>query len=151
MTADGSNPRDWLKRLLPALNDHDLDGVVACFDENYVNVNPAHPQRGFRGNEQVRRNWSQIFAGVPDVRARVLRSAVEGDTLWTEWEMTGARNDGAVFDMRGVFIFGVEAGRAKWSRMFVEPVEVTSGDANALVTQVAASSTASTHTSAVRS
>ncbi len=150
MTADGSDPRDWLKRLLRAVNDHDLEGVVACFDENYVNVNPAHPQRGFRGNEQVRRNWSQIFAGVPDVRARVLRSAVDGDTLWTEWEMTGARNDGAVFDMRGVFIFGIEDGRATWARMFVEPLEETSGDANALIARVAGNSTTSTMPPAVR-
>ncbi len=151
MTEASTDPRALLERLLPAVNDHDLEGLVACFDEDYVNVNPAHPERGFRGGEQVRRNWSQIFAGVPDVRARVLRSAADGDTLWTEWEMTGARNDGAVFDMRGVFIFGVEAGRAKWARMFVEPVEQSSGDADALVARVAGDSAAPTHAAAAKS
>ncbi len=151
MTEASTDPRSLLERLLPAVNDHDLDGLVACFDEDYVNVNPAHPERGFRGSQQVRRNWSQIFARVPDVRARVLRSAVDGGTLWSEWEMTGARNDGAVFDMRGVFIFGVEAGRATWARMFVEPVEQSSGDADALVARVAGDSAASTHASAARS
>lgn len=150
MTGAAKDPR-LLERLLAAVNSHDLDGLVACFDEDYVNVNPAHPQRGFRGREQVRRNWSQIFAGVPDVHARVLRSAVDGDTLWSEWEMTGARNDGAPFEMRGVIIFGVADGRAKWARMFLEPVEETSGDANALLARVAGDSTVSSHASAVRS
>jgi ketosteroid isomerase-like protein len=119
------------------VNDHDLEGLLACFHEDYVNENPAHPQRGFRGNEQVRRNWTQIFAGVPDIRARVLRTAVDGDSLWSEWAMTGTRSDGGEFDMRGVFIFGVADGRARWARMFLEPVEQHSGDADALVTRVA--------------
>jgi ketosteroid isomerase-like protein len=136
MTAAGTNPRALLDRLVPAVNDHDVEGLVACFHEDYVNENPAHPQRGFRGNQQVRRNWTQIFGEVPDVRARVLRSAVDGDSLWTEWEMSGTRRDGGDFDMRGVFIFGVADGRARWARMFLEPVEQTSGDADAMVRRV---------------
>lgn len=149
MTAAGEDPRALLERLVPAVNDHDLDGLVACFHEDYVNENPAHPQRGFRGNEQVRRNWTQIFGGVPDVRARVLRSAVDGDSLWSEWEMSGTRSDGGGFDMRGVFIFGVAEGRARWARMFLEPVEQTSGDADALIADIAGDRSA--HTSGVRS
>jgi hypothetical protein len=81
----------------------------------------------------VRRNWTQIFGEVSDIRARVLRSAVDGNNLWTEWEMSGTRRDGAAYDMRGVFIFGVANGRAKWARMFLEPVEDTSGDTDAAV------------------
>lgn len=81
----------------------------------------------------------------------MLRSAVDGGTLWSEWEMTGVRNDGVVFDMRGVFIFGVEAGRAQWARMFVEPVEQSGGDADALVARVAGDPGASTPASAARS
>jgi ketosteroid isomerase-like protein len=137
MTAAGEGPRVLLDRLVRAVNDHDLEGLMGCFHEDYVNENPAHPQRGFRGNEQVRRNWTQIFGGVPDVRARVLRSAVDGDSLWSEWEMSGTRSDRGDFEMRGVFIFGVADGRARWARMFLEPVEQVSGDADALVTRVA--------------
>src|ERR671917_1012629 len=78
-------------RLLAAVNGHDLDTLVACFAEDYLNETPAHPQRGFRGSEQVRRNWSQIFASVPDITAQVTRSSIDGDTTWTEWEMSGTR------------------------------------------------------------
>ena len=38
-----------LQRLLVALNAHDLDALVACFADDYVNETPAHPRRGFRG------------------------------------------------------------------------------------------------------
>lgn len=136
MAMTGSDPRALLDRLVPAVNAHDIEELVDCFHVDYVNVNPAHPQRGFHGNEQVRRNWTQIFGSVPDVRAKVLRSAVDGDSVWSEWEMIGTRTDGEDFDMRGVFIFGVSDSRAKWARMFHEPVEKTSGDADELVEQL---------------
>src|SRR6266699_4941259 len=82
-------PAVVVERLLAAINAHDLEAMVACFAEDFVNEWPAHPQRGFRGSQQVRRNWSQIFAGVPDLRARLPRIAVDGDTVWTEWDMVG--------------------------------------------------------------
>jgi ketosteroid isomerase-like protein len=138
MAAD-RDPGSLVVRLVSAVNRHDVDGLVACFHEDYVNENPAHPDRGFRGKEQVRRNWTAIFGGVPDVHAEILRSAVDGDTVWSEWKMSGTRIDGNVFDMRGVFIFGVRDGRAGWARMFLEPVDVTSGDADALIATVAGS------------
>jgi ketosteroid isomerase-like protein len=140
-----------LEQLLPAVNGHDLEAVASCFTDDYVNENPVHPRQGFQGKEQVRRNWTQIFGGVPDVRVRVLRSAVEGDTLWTEWEMSGTRRDGGAFEMRGVFIFGVDHGTARWARMFLEPVEEISGDADAAASRVAGEATIGVHPSALRS
>ena len=56
-----------MDRLCAATNAHDLDGIVGCFAEDYRNETPVHPARGFVGREQVRRNWQQIFAFVPDV------------------------------------------------------------------------------------
>src|SRR6266566_6682061 len=90
-------PAAVAERLLEAINAHDLDTMVACFADDYVNEWPAHPQRSFRGNQQVGRNWSQIFATVPDLRARLPRTAVDGDTVWTEWDISGTRSDGAAF------------------------------------------------------
>jgi hypothetical protein len=34
-----------------------------------------------RGNTQIGRNWTRIFAAVAGIRARVLRIAVDGDTV----------------------------------------------------------------------
>jgi ketosteroid isomerase-like protein len=124
-------PAALLERLVDALNAHDLDRLVGCFADDFVNETPVHPQRGFRGSQQVRTNWRQILAGVPDLRARVPRSAVDGDTLWTEWDMSGTRVDGAAFAMRGVAIFQVTVSAFGSVRFYLEPVEQTSDDVDA--------------------
>jgi ketosteroid isomerase-like protein len=97
----GQGPAAVVERLLEAVNAHDLEAMVALFADDYRNETPAHPQRGFRGSGQVRRNWTQLFAGVPDLGARLPRMTVEGDTVWTEWDLSGTRGDGAAFLMRG--------------------------------------------------
>jgi len=149
MNQAGQGSAAAVERLLLAMNAHNLDAMVACFADDYVNEWPAHPQRGFRGSEQVRRNWSQIFAGVPNLRARLPRMTVDGDTVWTEWDISGTRNDGAAFLMRGVAIFGVAEGRLAWVRFYLEPVEEISGDVNTFSGRVAG--TAATDTTGVRS
>ncbi|MBT2532917.1 nuclear transport factor 2 family protein [Arthrobacter sp. ISL-48] len=136
-TADPAG--DILQRLLRSVNAHSLDDLVACFAGDYLNETPVHPQRGFRGREQVRRNWTQIFSQVPDIRARVHGTAGHGDTLWTEWEMSGTRTDAASFLMRGVVIFGVTKGLISSARFYLEPVEDVSGDVNAAVSRVVGS------------
>lgn len=131
MTGRDEEPTALLERLLGAVNAHDTDRLVACFADDYVNETPAHPSRGFRGRGQVRENWAQIFAGVPDVRAWLSRVVADGDTLWTEWEIAGTRSAGAPFSMRGVIIFRVERDVIVSARFYLEPVEETSGDVTA--------------------
>ena len=131
MESVDSQPPQVLDRLLAAINAHELEAMVSCFAEDYTNETPVHPPRGFRGQEQVRTNWSQIFAAVPNLQARVVRSSVDGDTLWTEWDIAGDRVDGAGFLMRGVVIFGVAGDRIASARFYLEAVEDTSGDVNA--------------------
>ena len=120
-------PGAMVDRLVRATNDHDIDALAACFAEDYENETPAHPARSFRGREQVRRNWEQIFGFVPDVRAEVLRRAIDGDTVWTEWQMTGTRRDGTAHHLCGVVVFGVGGGVARWARFYLEPVDEGAG------------------------
>ncbi len=125
-----------VERLRDATNGHDLDALVDCFTEDYRNDTPAHPQRSFDGRAQVRSNWEQIFAAVPDISASVLSSVVDGDVVWSEWEMRGTRRDGATHLMRGVIVFGVRDQRAAWARFFLEPVDPGGDDASAAVRQI---------------
>ena len=109
--------------LAEATNAHDIDAFVALFAEDYDSRQPAHPDRTFRGRDQVRANWSEVFAGVPDFRADLLATAVDDDAVWSEWRWRGTHADGSRLDMAGVIIFGVRAERIAWARLFVEPVE----------------------------
>jgi len=122
-----------IEELVAATNAHDLDRLVDCFSPSYVNVTPAHPARGFTGREQVRRNWTSIFAAVPDIVTRVVASIDTDGQLWTEWEMSGTRTDGTSHAMAGVIIFGVEQDHIVSARFYLEPVETLSGDADAAV------------------
>ena len=112
-----------LARLEHATNAHDLEALVACFAPDYRNDTPAHPERGFTGRDQVRRNWAQIFAFIPDITTTVLRSVVHGEEVWSEWEHRGTRSDGSAHVMRGVVIFGVSDGQITWARFYLEPVQ----------------------------
>ena len=141
MDSGGRGPAAVAERLLAAINAHDLEAMVACFADDYLNEWPAHPQRGFRGRGQVRTNWSQIFAGVPNLQARLPRMTVDGDTVWTEWDISGTRGDGAPFAMRGVVIFGVSGGVIASARFYLEPVEQDSGDVDAHTARVVGAAT----------
>jgi ketosteroid isomerase-like protein len=115
-----------VERLRRATNEHDLEALAGCFAVDYRNDTPVHPARGFEGRAQVRKNWEQIFAAVPDIAAEV-RWIAKDHEVWSEWEMRGTRRDGAAHVMRGVVIFGVERGVASWARFYLEPVEEGGG------------------------
>jgi ketosteroid isomerase-like protein len=127
------DPSAMLRRLEAATNAHDLEALTDCFAQDYENETPVHPARGFRGRHQVRLNWQMIFDGVPDLRARVLRSVTAANEVWSEWEMSGHRRDGVRHLMRGVVIFTVEHGRAVRARFYLEPVDARDSDVNAAV------------------
>jgi ketosteroid isomerase-like protein len=124
---------EFLTRLLAATNDHDVDRIVACFSEEYVNVTPCHPARGFTGREQVRRNWTTILGAVPDLVAEVADFVEDGDRIWSEWEMRGTRRDGEPHLMRGVLVFTVPNDLATQLRFFLEPVDGAPMDADRAV------------------
>lgn len=119
-----------LQRLVDAVNGHDLPSLVACFAADYGNETPVHPERGFRGRDQVLRNWTHLFAGAPDIRAHVPRFALDASTAWTEWRMVGTRRDATAFEMAGVVIFEVNDGLIQSATFYLEPVEHTGGDVN---------------------
>lgn len=126
-TTSDHSPLAVLARLNAAANRHDLDAFVACFESGYESEQPRHPDRRFRGAAQVRSNWAAIFAGVPDFRAELVRSAAAGESAWVEWRWTGTRADGSRLDACGVCVFGVPNGRIAWGRLYMEDVEQGSG------------------------
>jgi ketosteroid isomerase-like protein len=123
MIGDSDGARDAVNRIFEATNAHDVDSLTRCFAEDYVNETPLHPSRGFRGRNQVSKNWTAIFQGVPDLRAEIVRSAYDGNEAWVECEMSGIRRDGTTHLMRGVIVFQVGSGLMSSARFYLEPVD----------------------------
>lgn len=112
-----------MDQLLAAVNDHDLNGMVALFHPDYRSVQPARPGRAFVGRSQVRANWAAMFVGIPDFRAELGRSTQDGDTTWCEWAWFGMRTDKQPFEVRGVALFQVREDLIVAGTLYMEDVE----------------------------
>ena len=125
-----------LLKLKNAFNTHDIELLIGCFDESYSSEQPLHPDRTFNGQEQVKKNWASNFNEIPDFSAQLLRHAISNNSIWAEWEWQGTRQDKSRLLMRGVTIMGVEDGKIKWGRLYVEPVEINGKGIEAAVEEV---------------
>ncbi len=95
------------------------------------------PAAASGADDQVRTNWSTIFAAVPDFTAE-LRSHCRGQGHeWSEWVWTGTRSDGSALNMAGVILAGVRADRIAWGRLYIEPVEAADEGIDAAVKKMA--------------
>jgi len=130
-------PNAAIARLARAMNYHDIEAFVGCFDAGYRSDQPTHPARTFEGSEQVRKNWSSIFESMPDFLAELLSFAEDGERAWAEWRWTRTQPDGSPFEWRGVTLFGVRDHRIAWGRLYMEPVESAGADIEETVGRMA--------------
>jgi ketosteroid isomerase-like protein len=131
------DPRASVDRLTAAQNAHDLEGMLACFHEDYRSEQPQFPARTFQGIDQVRANWSALLDAMPDFHAEVLRSAVDGDVVFAEIHWQATKADGTPLEERGVVIMGIRDDRIAWGRLYVNEVEPESADIDAVVRHMA--------------
>ena len=125
-----------LLKLKDAFNTHNIESFIECFDMSYYSEQPVHPDRTFRGSEQVKNNWSSNFDEMPDFSAQLLRHVISNNTIWAEWEWQGTRQDKSRLLMRGVTIMGIGDVKIKWGRLYVEPVEESGKGIEAAVKEV---------------
>jgi limonene-1,2-epoxide hydrolase len=120
-------------RLHQAQNRHDIDAFVACFAPDYQSARPIHPDRAFRGRDQVRTNWSIVFRDVPDFQADMLRVCATGDIVWTEWHWHGTPVTGTWFDWHGITIFEIQDNQITWGDLYMEPAQMPDGEIDAVI------------------
>lgn len=129
---------ETIARLRDAVNAHNVDAMVELIAPEYRSEQPAHPNRGFGGKDQVRKNWSTLLAGVPDLRVDVRAHLDDGTTSCSEWEFLGHHADGSDFNERGVVIFGLrDDGLITWGRLYMEIVEQGGADIDETMRQTA--------------
>lgn len=112
-----------LEQMRAALDAHDLDAFVEFFRDDYVGERPRHPGSPVSSREDVRANWAEVISDVPDLRVDVPAAVRDGNRIWSEWRAYGTARSGAMLELRGVIIFGLEGDKVAWSRMYMEPVE----------------------------
>lgn len=108
------DPKRLLERIHTALNTRDLTNLLACLQVDYEQVYPAEKGKDTLGIEAARSAWEGIFHSSPHLQAELIRQAIDGNTIWTEWRFKG--NGG---DRVGVIIMGVEEGLVAWSRNYM--------------------------------
>ena len=74
---------------------------------------------------------------MPDFHATIVRSAVDGDTVFAEVHRTGTRTDGTPLEERGVIVMGIRDDRISWGRLDVDEVEREWADIGAAVRRMA--------------
>ena len=130
-------PEGPVRRMLAAANRHDLEAMVSEFAEDYQNTTPVHPARSFTGSAQVRKNWTALFAGLPDVTLTIHDVATgPGGKIWMEWSNRGTRLDGSVQRAAGVSILTVRHDRIAAAQFYLEPVDNDSGDVDEAIRAV---------------
>jgi len=131
------DPRALMEQLTAAQNAHDVEGMLACFHEDYRSEQPQFPARTFEGSGQVRANWSALLDAITDFHGEIVRSAVDDDTIFVEVHWTGTKADGTPLDERGVVIMGIRDDRVSWGRFYVDEVEREGPDIDAVVRRMA--------------
>ena len=83
------DPERTARRLVSALDRHDLDEAVATLDPTFKMEEPAVSGEPLRGQDAYRGLWSSVYRAFPDARLRITSLVVAGDRLAAEVEMTG--------------------------------------------------------------
>ena len=97
-----------LRTMLKAYNDHDADGVAACFTEDAVFEAPSGPGpkgASFAGREAIKASAAARFVNSPDVHWEEEAHFRIGDRGVSSWTVTWTNPDGSLVALRGCDLF----------------------------------------------
>ena len=114
------DPKRLLERFHTAINTRDLTNLVHLLQVDFEYFDLFRPENNSTGLEAARTRWDGLFNRYPNFQADLVRQAIEGNTIWTEWRWRGgpSGNENG-FKQVGVVIFGVEQGLLAWARLFM--------------------------------
>ncbi|MDX6751215.1 nuclear transport factor 2 family protein [Geminicoccaceae bacterium 1502E] len=113
MTKEQMSTAD-LAELFDAFNRHDVDAVMAFFDEdcvfNTVGGAEAHGTR-IEGKAAIAAAFSGVWQAMPDARWDHHGHFVHGDRAVSEWTFSGTNGDGTRVEAEGCDLFTLRDGK----------------------------------------
>lgn len=79
---------DTLRKQLDALNSHDAETFVSCYDSKAEVYDPGQPEL-LRGREAIAKDMTDFLSAFPDLEASIARTVEVGDTVAYEITMRG--------------------------------------------------------------
>jgi taurine dehydrogenase small subunit len=117
MTAE----EELIQSYFDAFNSHDIEGVMACFDENPVLVDATGTR--FEGCQEVRRHYETGFALMPDCRCDLRTLTGHSGRAVAESLFHGTRpRFGKVIEAIGAEVVDIVDGRIKEIRDYHRPL-----------------------------
>lgn len=77
---------DLVRQAFDALNRKDLAFVRKFWNAETVE---QFPDRTCRGDEEIAKYFSEVFAAIPDWNIRIVDLAAQGDHVFVQWHLTG--------------------------------------------------------------
>ena len=114
--------RDVIERFNAALNNHDVDAVMALMTPDCVfeNTFPAPDGERFEGQPAVRAFWQQLLAGSPQAHFTTEELFTAGDRAVVRWCYAWIDGAGASGHVRGVDLFRVREGHVAEKLSYVK-------------------------------
>lgn len=103
-----------IQAITTALDEHDLDGILAHFAADAVFEGPRGPEpygQRWVGIEAIREGFAARFAGIPDVRYTQDAHFVDGERGASEWTLSGTTTDGQRIEVRGCDLWTFRDGK----------------------------------------
>lgn len=105
----GNSVRDSVVEYLAALSAHDVDRIVACVTEDFVNEHTSALGSTSNGREVYRGRLPGFLGQFENLRYEVVDTIVDGDRAAARYRMTAIYEEHAV-DIAGVMLFVVRDG-----------------------------------------
>ena len=107
--ADPNPVRERVVEYLAALSSHDVDRIVACVTEDFVNEHTSALGSTSNGREVYRGRLPGFLGQFENIRYEVVDTIVEGERVAARYRMTAVYQDHAL-DIPGVMLFRTHDG-----------------------------------------
>jgi len=109
-----------IKRYFDAFNQHDIEGVMACFHDEAVLVGPNGKR--LVGRAEVRRSYETEFALFPDAHCELRVCTGNSGRVVAESYFTGTRAEQKRIEAIGAEVMEMVDGKIKEIRDYHQPV-----------------------------